>query len=562
MGYRHFEAAVYLTTGEINSIKDFGQFEADFSIFERYTKIGKVYLETYRTSEYTDQDILMQLKAYFQKKGIKIAGGITTTNKSNDQKWGLFCYTKGEDIQKLKLVAQLTATLFDEFIFDDFYFTNCKCESCQAVKGDRNWAEFRIQLLADVAREYIIKPAKEANPAVKVIIKYPNWYEHYQNSGYNIEDETQIFDYIYTGTETRDPVYTQQHLQSYLSYFLMRYLEKVGHGKNRGGWFDSFDCYNPINFMEQAHLTLFAKAREVTLFSFGLLKYTHYLPLAGYAFEWADRYLGDLGNPMGVACYKPYHSSGDDHLYDYLGMLGIPLEPFPEFPDQSPLVLLTASAAKDSEIVDRIKDHLRQGKTIVMTSGLLNKLKGRGIEDLGVYQFSDRQIRIRSFAYTPHFCAYSNYFETEKIIPIVQYSTNDSWPVIAGISDEYSVPILLCSNFGSGKFYVWVIPDDYHYLYELPKEILMVIREILMPGFPVLIDGKAKIGLFVYDNRTFIVESFLPHFTEIKLMVESQNGKLQDLAEGRVLEAAYYSKGKAVFPVISKPGSYTVYKIL
>ena len=136
MGYRHFEAAVYLTTGEINSIKDFGQFEADFSIFERYTKIGKVYLETYRTSEYTDQDILMQLKAYFQKKGIKIAGGITTTNKSNDQKWGLFCYTKGEDIQKLKLVAQLTATLFDEFIFDDFYFTNCKCESCQAVKGD------------------------------------------------------------------------------------------------------------------------------------------------------------------------------------------------------------------------------------------------------------------------------------------------------------------------------------------------------------------------------------------------------------------------------------------
>lgn len=562
MGYSHFEVALYVTTGDINRFQDIAHFEADFAIFERYVNVGKVYLETYRTAEYSNRETLIQLKDFFQNKGIQTAGGVTTTKESAGQRWGLLCFTSEEDRERLKQVSQFTATLFDEFILDDFYFTNCKCDSCLAAKGDENWPDFRIQLLAEVAREYVIKPAKEANPDVKVVIKYPNWYEHYQNNGYNIEEETQIFDGIYTGTETRDPVYTQQHLQSYLSYFLMRYLENVGPGKNRGGWFDSFDCYNPVNFMEQANLTLFAKAREVTLFCFGLLKFMHHLPLAGYVFERTDGLLGDLGNPVGVACYKPYHSSGEDHLYDYLGMLGIPLEPFPEFPAQSPVVLLTASAAKDGEIVNRIKNHLRQGKTIVITSGLLKQLQGKGIEDLGVFRCRDQQVRIRQLAYKPLHCAYADYYETEGFFPDLEYSTNDSWPVIAGISDEYSVPVLLSNDYSRGKFFVWNIPDDYHYLYQLPREILKTIREILMPGFPVLLDGKAKIGLFVYDNRTFIVQPFLPHLTEIRLLVDSKSGKLYDLVEMREIEADYYSGEKAVFTVSLHPGFYKGYKIL
>lgn len=562
MGYGYFAAAVYVTTGDINRIQDIAQFEADFAIFERYVNIDKVYLETYRTFEYSNREILIQLKDFFQKKGIRTAGGVTTTKKSGDQRWGLLCFTGEEDRRLLEGVARYTAALFDEFILDDFYFTNCKCDSCLAAKGDRSWADFRIQLLTDVAKKYIIQPAKEVNPRVKVIIKYPNWYEHYQNNGYNIEDETRIFDGIYTGTETRDPEYTQQHLQSYLSYFLMRYLENVGPGKNQGGWFDSFDCYNPVNFMEQANLTLFAKAREVTLFCFGLLKYMHHLPLAGYAFEWAGRFLGELGNPVGVACYKPYHSSGEDYLYDYLGMLGIPLEPFPEFPAQSPVVLLTASAAKDNQIVDRIKNHLRQGKTVVITSGLLKQLKGKGIEDLGVFGPQGQPVQIKQLAYNPYYCAYTDYYEAGMFLPNLEYSTNDSWPLVVGINNEFSVPLLLSNTYSRGKFFVWNIPDDYQSLYKIPKEILLAIREAIMPGFPVILDAKAKVGLFMYDNQTFIVHSFLPHPTEIRLLVKSQNGKLLDLVERRELEAAYHSNEKTVFTVNLNPGNYKVFKII
>jgi hypothetical protein len=39
-----------------------------------------------------------------------------------------------------------------------------------------------------------MKPAKEANPNCKVIIKYPNWAESYQESGYNPIVQKDIFD--------------------------------------------------------------------------------------------------------------------------------------------------------------------------------------------------------------------------------------------------------------------------------------------------------------------------------------------------------------------------------
>jgi hypothetical protein len=44
------------------------------------------------------------------------------------------------------------------------------------------------------------------NPKVKVVVKFPNWYEHFQGLGFNLKDEPKIFDGIYTGTETRDAV--------------------------------------------------------------------------------------------------------------------------------------------------------------------------------------------------------------------------------------------------------------------------------------------------------------------------------------------------------------------
>ena len=252
--------------------------------------------------------------------------------------------------------------------------------------------------MEEVSRNLVIKPAKAINPKVKMVIKYPNWYEHYQGLGYNLEAEPKLFDGIYTGTETRDPVYTQQHLQPYQSYLIMRYLNNVkraaGRRERRRGWVDPFNRQYLDRYAEQLWLTLFAKAPEITLFSFGQLiepvrqddgtsvPDTMVGRMAGYVFDQADGFLGKLGKPLGVMSYKPYHSMGEDFLHNYIGMLGIPMELTPEFPADAKTIFLTESAKFDPAIVEKIKGQLIAGKNVIITSGLLKALQGKGIEDI------------------------------------------------------------------------------------------------------------------------------------------------------------------------------------
>ncbi|HVW58820.1 MAG TPA: hypothetical protein VHC48_02250, partial [Puia sp.] len=96
----------------------------------------------------------------------------------------------------------------------------------------------RLDLMAEAAQSLIAGPAKAVNPSVKVVVKYPNWYEHFQGLGFNLEKEPRIFDGIYTGTETRDAVLFAQHLQPYLGYNIFRYFENIAPGRNGGGWVD------------------------------------------------------------------------------------------------------------------------------------------------------------------------------------------------------------------------------------------------------------------------------------------------------------------------------------
>ena len=53
---------------------------------------------------------------------------------------------------------------------------------------------------------------------------------------------------------------------------------------------------------------------------------------AGYALAEIDPVVGALGNPIGIASYKPFESSGEDFLQNYFGMVGIPIEMYPQFP--------------------------------------------------------------------------------------------------------------------------------------------------------------------------------------------------------------------------------------
>ena len=122
--------------------------------------------------------------------------------------------------------------------------------------------------MTEAAKTLIMGPAKAVNLKVKVIVKFPNWYEHFQGLGFSLDKEPSIFDGIYTGTETRDANSSAQHLQPYLGYNIIRYYENIAPGKNGGGWVDPFGSNYSDRYAEQLWLKLFAKAREQTLFDF------------------------------------------------------------------------------------------------------------------------------------------------------------------------------------------------------------------------------------------------------------------------------------------------------
>jgi hypothetical protein len=120
-----------------------------------------------------------------------------------------FCYTdpKGSRLCEAYLRGDGAALRRDHP--RRFLLQRHQADSDIAAKGNASWTAFRLRLMDEVARNLVVGAARAVNPKVKIIIKFPNWYEHFQANGYDLEQEPKIFDGIYTGTETRDPVITR-----------------------------------------------------------------------------------------------------------------------------------------------------------------------------------------------------------------------------------------------------------------------------------------------------------------------------------------------------------------
>jgi hypothetical protein len=492
--------------------------------------------------------------------------------------------------------------MFDEFILDDFFFTNCKCELCIAAKGDRSWTDFRLDLMKEAAKVLIIDPAKEINPEVRIIIKYPNWYEHFQGLGFDLESEPAMFDAIYTGTETRDPIYSNQHLQAYHGYSIVQYFENIKPGGNLGGWVDPFGSRYLDRYAEQLWITLFAKVPEVTLFNFSQVQrsieashrgtwqeqdtsfdfdtmvgpwvkedgtYAEEATIAlaaGTAFEQVDPVVAELGTPVGLPCYRPYHATGEDYLHSYLGMLGIPIDLKPEFPSDANLVFLTESAKYDTDIVNRIKKQLQDGKHVIVTSGLFKTLQDRGIRDIVELTVTNRKINIHDFL-----IGWFNVQHTESsiCIPLIEYLNNDSWEEVSGLSRTTGAPILHSATYAHGMLYILTIPDNFDDLYKLPVDVLTRIKEVLLHDIYVRVESPAQVMLFVYDNNTFIVHSILPESVKVGIVLDSSIPGICDIQttqiidDGKeILDWRRQSTGKHSFSVEIKPHSYRVFRLV
>lgn len=600
--YANFQVAIYIPVNVVQSFAEPQKLSNDWARISRQLKVDKVYIEVQRDRRVADDALLDQVKSFFLARGVQVAGGMALSDGSLAGQFKSFCYTDPADREFIKSAAERAARHFDEIIQDDFFFVNTKEESDIAAKGKQSWIQFRLGLMDEAAENLIIKPAKAVNPKVKMVIKFPNWYEHFQGLGYDLDREPKLFDGIHTGTETRDPVITDQHLQQYESYQIIRYFENIAPGRNGGGWVDTYSIRYLDRYAEQLWDTVFAKAHEMTLFEWSAMSQPiqqgdrtawENLPtsfkfdemvrddpeptmarVAGYSLEQADHFLGLLGQPIGIACYKPYQSTGEDFLHNYLGMIGIPIDLHPEFPTNASLVLLTEAAKFDPEIIAKIKGQLLAGKSVIITSGLLQALQDKGLADIVEARCNGRRVLAHTYSAgfgAGNFAALDRQEDEGVLFPEIDFLTNEAWSLVRAEADGNGFPILLMDRYGKGVLYVWDIPDNFNDLYALPPEVTGVIKNFVMHGFPVRLDGPSQVALFAYDNHALIAESYLPRATQVKISVAGHFMHLRNLVTGEVINGQLpppatgwqhqneLIESRVAFTVSLPPHSYAVF---
>ena len=76
MFYKNFKTVTYCVAGWVNHVTE-EQLRKDADFLQKYVKIDKIYLETYR-DEFASPEQIEMVKRVMKDYGIEVSGGITT----------------------------------------------------------------------------------------------------------------------------------------------------------------------------------------------------------------------------------------------------------------------------------------------------------------------------------------------------------------------------------------------------------------------------------------------------------------------------------------------------
>jgi hypothetical protein len=465
------------------------------------TGLTRVFIESFRGGYYAEKETLIKARDRFKKEGFDVAGCVTTVNvgKNGIGGWGNTpCYTSDLTVKEMEKIFAYTASVFDLIMIDDFLFTECTCEDCVAAKGDLTWAKFRSDLLVEFSREHILKPAKAANPKAKVIIKYPLWYDSFQDRGYEVVRESKDYDFTWVGTETRDYNYDVKpggEVQ-YNAFFIMRWLDGIGAGKAGGGWIDALGT-TPDFYVEQARQTVLGNGKEIMLFHYGSLltetnKYSGYegTPIKNVdAFKKELTLLFDLARMIkdkplkGIYLPKLPNSEPvkENYIFSLFGMLGLPLVPGHELTSSNGSVIYTSHALKESGFSGKLAGILNSGKQVLITEELAKRL-------------TDQKL-----------------LENKNLM-------------------------------------VLKVGDDPKKLLKLTQEELKPIRDKLMAPLGMKLDAPNKVSIYLMGDNTLILENFNDNPVDVTLemtKVSSLTPKITIPVQGKV----FVSKSNNTFNI-------------
>jgi hypothetical protein len=82
---------------------------------------------------------------------------------------------------------------------------------------------------------------------------------------------------------------------------------------------------------------------------------------------------------VGVAAYKPpnSHPQKEPRVFDFVGMMGLPLVPCHEFPTDARAAFFSVHALKDPELTQKLSALIAAGTPVLLTDGLAKELEGK-----------------------------------------------------------------------------------------------------------------------------------------------------------------------------------------
>jgi len=513
----------------------------------------KVFIEVWRGATQTPSETLRVVRDAFVAAGIEVATGLMpvrgrdvalegTAQWDSDaalggnSRWGAdICYSRPWSREALAKAITAGAELFDEFIIDDALCTQCTCPRCRAARGERSWGQFRRDVLVDVCRETIVATARKANPKIKMILKYPQWYDRLPVFGYDTARQPTEFNATWIGTETRDP-FTPDfgYVPQYEACFNVRW-HKAAEPNLEGAWFDYIEC-DPMIYVEQAYQSVLGGARNLTLFCYSepLFGTNDYLLAALKAHMPRLEALAarlDGQEPIGLVTVRPHNPAPqeDGYIFDGLGMLGFPLVPRADWPKTPPKALLvTDHVAADPNLAAQVAKVVNAGGTVFMTAAVLAQnddnaaLKGlAGFQDDGWSQPNSWE--------SARFCVGGNDIVAAAPIPFrfdLRPSTAKVLAAVGGVAHHRTewVPVVTRQEHSSGGAVVVLnvfgaAPRDFRMdenlnvplplrMQEYPAEVVNVMQEEIARATGRGFRTPARVGYYPFSGGDCALENF------------------------------------------------------
>ncbi len=503
--------------------------------------ITGIFLEGRRGDDYVSAAEMKPIRDFFVAHGFRVSGGIAsvpgkTWGVRQNGPYGWLNYQAEKTQREIQEFFRENATIFDEIVIDDFYCSEDTSPESDKARAGRSWGQYRRDLLVSLLQPMIFRPARESNPKIKLILKYPQWYDRFHLFGYEPSRMSVPFDRIWVGTEVRNPETKRMgYVQPFESFVNFRWISSVSGPKVFAAWFDHIDC-TAQNFVDQAWQSVLAGAQELTLFRLGDIMEGH----PGHALllrDWDG--LSKLrqtiaGLPLGgVPVYKPVNGDSDDNMWlmDNLGMIGIPVKPVAAYPAAAKSVILGVQASGDPEILSKIATHLNAGATIVLTPALLRKLGPEGARLAGATVAAvDKQGQV------DHVNGVELTRPLEVDLSLEAPAANVKlWATTGG----QKVPYLVARRSGKGTLLTWNVrtfsETDYAKTNErllapaqlglpvLPQAVADAIREPILKPLNLTLSAPSGVAFYQFGTRRCLY-NFLDHPVEVKL-----NGATQKL---------------------------------